>query len=50
MAAHCARGPEDGDQQPVGISLGIEFGRWLAVQWDDEDDPDFVKVDCVTQW
>lgn len=57
-AEGCTRGPEDGFPWdgtrviPKGKSLGYEHGKrggvaWLAVQWDDEEDPNWFKKDCA---
>lgn len=53
-----SRGPEDGlpwdpDREPaVGTSLGFEYTaeggqRWTAVKWNDQEDPDWHKTDCL---
>lgn len=51
---NCTRGLEDdGLTEPViGWSLGIGYTdrhgvKWVAVHWDDEDDPNWFKEDCL---
>jgi hypothetical protein len=60
MAERCIRGPEDwpkgGQPRPSHTITGTAIGEpvfieqdWLPVKWDDEEDPNWVKLSTVTR-